>query len=106
MDLSSDERDVVQYLKSWKEQFVSGKEICRRAAGKKRFQKEPHWFFRIMPLMMEKGVIETDGNGHYRVKGEETKKQDRTKQKKWVSPQIARILKQSGKTFELNDGDE
>ena len=99
MDLTSDEKEIYDFVKSYSNQFISGKEICRRAGGKRRFQEDPHWAFRVLPRMMEKGVIETDSLGHYRTRdqGEETK--SKKKKKRWVSPQIERILKQSGKKF-------
>lgn len=106
MDLSSDENDVMAYLKSWKQQFVSMKEICRRAAGKRRAEEDPRWASRILPHMVEKGLIETDSLGHYRLREEETTKAAARKRKKWVSPQIEKILKASGKKFDALDETE
>jgi len=39
--LDADEQDIVNYLKSWPRQFVSGREIGRRAAGKRRYPRRP-----------------------------------------------------------------
>ena len=100
MDLTSDEKEIYDFVKSYSNHYVSGKEICRRAGGKRRFQEDPHWAFRVLPRMMEKGVFETDSLGHYRVRDEETEKKAKKKGKRWVSPQIERILKESGKEFQ------
>ena len=45
--------------------------------------------------MMEKGLVEGDAGGHYRLP---LQKKDRPK--KWVSPQIKKILEESGKDFD------
>jgi hypothetical protein len=45
---------------------------------------------------VERGILETDPSGHYRIKPYEM---DVRKRKKWVSPQIQRILHQSGRDF-------
>ena len=100
MDLSSDEKEIYDFVKSYSNQYISGKEICRRAGGKRRFQEDPHWAFRVLPRLIEKGAIETDSLGHYRVRDEEEEKKAKKKKKRWVSPQIERILKQSGKKFD------
>jgi len=39
--MEADQTEICQFLKSWPDQFVSGKEICRRAGGKWRFREEP-----------------------------------------------------------------
>ena len=100
MDLSADEKDIYDYLKSYSKQYISGREVCRRAGGKRRFQEDPHWAFRILPRMIEKGAVEADSLGHYRLRddGEETK--PNKKNKRWVAPHIERILRQSGKKFD------
>ena len=100
MDLSADEKEICDYLKSYSKQYISGREICRRAGGKRRFQEDPHWAFRALPRMIEKGVVETDSLGHYRLRGEEEETKSKKKNKRWVAPHIERILKQSGKKFD------
>jgi hypothetical protein len=104
--LDADEQEIVNYLKSWPRQFVSGREICRRAAGKMRYREEPYWAVQPLGRLVEKKVIETDAGGHYRLIPDEKKQQP----KKWISPQIKKILEQSGKTFdgivEVDEGEE
>jgi hypothetical protein len=94
--MDADERDICNYLKSWPGQFVGMSEICRRAAGKKRFRDDPNWAVPAMNRLVEKGVVESDATGHYRLPRAEKKQ----KKKRWVSPQIKRILEASGKNFE------
>ncbi|HWX20430.1 MAG TPA: hypothetical protein VN578_11070 [Candidatus Binatia bacterium] len=71
-------------------------EICRRAAGKKRFHEDPNWAVQVLGRLVEKGVVESDSTGHYRLLRPEKKKE----QKRWVSPQIRKILESSGKKFD------
>ena len=35
--MDSEEREIFQFLQTWGDQFVSGKQIARRASGKKKF---------------------------------------------------------------------
>jgi hypothetical protein len=95
--MDSDEREIYYYLKSWKEEFISSREICRRAGGKKRFRHDEEWAKPVLLRMVEKGILETDTGGHYRLKPLD--RRILRKGKRWVSPQIARILKESGKDF-------
>lgn len=100
MDLTSDEKEIYDFVKSYSNQYISGKEICRRAGGKRRFQEDPHWAFRVLPRMMEKGIIETDSLGHYRARDHKEETKSKKDKKRWIAPHIERILKQSGKKFE------
>ena len=95
--MDAEEREIYFYLKGWKQDYISSREICRRAGGKKRFQREPEWGKPVLQRMVERGILETDSGGHYRVKPVADKSPGKKKQ--WVSPQIANILKQSGKDF-------
>ena|SRR6185436_19378759 len=106
--MDSDERDICNYLKSWPGQFISGREISRRAAGKWKFRQEPNWAHEALSRLVEQDIIESDSTGHYRLRKGSTDAS--RKPKKWVSPQIKRILERSGKDFgyvlELEDPDE
>ena len=94
--MDADEQAICDYLKSWPRQFISAKEIARRAGGKKRYQEDPNWAIRVLIRMAEKGLVEGDAAGHYRLPQE--KKESRLR--RWVSPEIKKILEQSGKKFD------
>jgi len=94
--MDADEQAICDYLKSWPRQFVAAKEISRRAAGKKRYYDDPDWAVRVLIRMMEKGLVEGDAAGHYRLPQENKE----SKPKKCVSPQIKKLLEQSGKKFD------
>lgn len=97
--MEADEKLIQLYLKSLPGQFISGREIARRAAGKARFRDEPDWAAPILKEMEEKGKIEKDAAGHYRLRVVTDKKRE----KKWVSPQMKKILEKSGKNFYVID---
>ncbi|HEY2082626.1 MAG TPA: hypothetical protein VGI88_07550 [Verrucomicrobiae bacterium] len=82
-------------MKSLPGQFISGREIARRAGGKARYEKKPDWAKPFLAQLIDKKVLESDATGHYRL----IVKEDRKQKKKWVSPQMQRILEQSGKDF-------
>lgn len=94
--MDADERDVCLYLKSFPGQFVSYKDISRRAAGKRRYREEPEWATPVLSNLVERSIVESDATGHYRLKA---RAQDQ-KAARWVSPQIRKILEKSGKEFE------
>lgn len=92
--MDADEKEVYNYMKTCAGQFVSGREIARRAAGKWRFRDDPNWATPILLRLVEKGILESDASGYYRLRP-----RDKKKPKKWVSPQIKAILEKSGKDF-------
>ena len=94
--MDSDERQVLDYLKSWPRHFVSAREVGRRASGKRRFREEPQWAYPVLTRLLEQKLIETDGLGHYRIVGSIVESK---KRKRWVSPHLRRILERSGKDF-------
>ena len=94
--MDAGERDICLYLKGFPGQFLSFKEISRRAGGKRRYRNEPEWATPIVSRLVEKGILESDSTGHYRLKVQP--KADRSV--RWVSPQIRKILEKSGKEFD------
>jgi hypothetical protein len=90
--MDTEEREIFYFLKTWGEEFVSAKEIARRASGKKKFYQNPEWAKPLLMRMQERGVLESDTTGRYRVKPVVKKSKD----KRWVSPDIAKILQENG----------
>ncbi len=90
--MDGDERDIFNFLKTRGSEFVNAKEISRRAGAIKRFHENPEWAKVVLLRMAERGIIECDINGRYRIKPvKKTKHQQR-----WVSPEIAKILGENG----------
>ena len=90
--MDGDEREIFQFLKSRGEDFVNAVEIARRAGGKRKFHEDPEWAKPLLVRMTERGILQSDPLGRYRVKPVGRKGKD----KRWVSPDIAKILKESG----------
>lgn len=67
MILSSDELEVIDYLKSWNGKFVTMIEICRCAGGRKKFKESPHWAKSLMARLVEAKIAEVNERGHYRL---------------------------------------
>ena len=100
--MESDEREICTYLKSWPGQFISGREIARRAGGRKRFLRDPNWATPILAILVEKGVLESDPSGHFRLVPNDKAE----KAKRWLSPQIRKILERSEKEIDITDPEE
>src|SRR2546423_15564836 len=83
---------IAFYLRGSPEVFNSARKISRRASGKRRFQIDPNWAGPILSRLVEKGILESDATGHYRLKGRKDKKD-----KKWIAPNIRKILEASKK---------
>ena len=92
--MDSDEKEICNYLKSHHGEFVSSREIARRAGGKWRFRDDPNWAAQSLLRLVEKSVLESDASGYYRLRATE-----KMKAKRWISPQIKAILEKSGKDF-------
>jgi hypothetical protein len=127
MILSSDELEILEYLKSWKGKSVSMVEICRCAGGRRKFTETPHWAKGLMSRLVDEKLIEVNERGHYSSIIEAAKdsvdenyfppveakpgsegivgddyfppREPESETQYWVSPAIAAILKSSGKKF-------
>jgi hypothetical protein len=100
--MRDDQQDIIDYLKSWRGSFVSGKEIARKVGGKQRFEENHGWALPILTQMVRIGLLEKDHVGAYRLKPEQKKKRE----PQHVSPQILKILKSSGKSFDGVESDQ
>ena len=90
--MDAEERDIFSYLKSWGSEFVGAAEICRRAGNKRQFHRNPEWAIPKLETMLERGILEKDAHGRFRIRPlPRTKKGGR-----WVSPHIAGILREKG----------
>lgn len=95
--MDSDEREVYLYLKGQPDQSVTTNSICRHAGGKQKFRESPDWGKSVLSRMLDRGILEVDAAGAYKLSP--MPKND-TEARRWVSPQIAAILKKSGRRFD------
>ncbi len=94
--MTADQKAIIQYLKGWPNAFVSGKEIARKVGGAERYSEDRGWALPILAQMCRLGMIEADQYGYFRLKQEEQKK----RHKMHVAPNMLKILKSSGKSFD------
>ena len=66
--MDSDERAIFDFLHTWGATFVGAKEICRRAANKKRFHEDAEWAKPVLLRLTDRGLLESDAAGKYRIK--------------------------------------
>lgn len=92
--MDADERDIFNYLKTWGKDYVGVREICRRAGSKKRYHEDPEWAIPVLGIMTERGVLERDSMGRFRIKPKAKTKHGG----RWISPEIEEILKEKGIT--------
>ncbi len=122
MILSSDELEILEYLKSWEGKYVAMIEICRRAGGRRKYEESPNWAKSLMARLVELELAEVNDRGHYRFKNDEAREktaeeilgpgagsgvvdenyfptlaEPADKQERWIAPEIAEILKRSKK---------
>jgi hypothetical protein len=91
-DMDADEREVYQFLKTFGEEYVNVREICRRATTKRRYYEDNNWAKPALQRMKERQIVESDIQGRYRIKPLPRK----GRKGRWVSPDIKKILQESG----------
>ncbi len=102
--MDADQTLICQYLKQSPDDFVSRKEICRRAGGKWRYREDEHWAVPGLRQLVERNLVESNDTGHFRLIKEGSKNSG-GKQRFWFSPTIRSVLKQSGQDFGTIDLD-
>ena len=95
--MDADELAIYYYLKSRRPKCVPDRDIGRHVGGKRKFRYNTDWAKPVLLRMIERGILETDAEGFYRIK---PMPQKDTQGKRWASPEIAKILKASGKEFD------
>ena len=103
--MDADQNAICQFLKTWPGQFVSRREICRRASGKWRYREDENWAVPILQRMVEDGIVESDDTGHFRLM-KQASADSSNKQKLWLSPAMRTVFKESGRDFGLLDLDK
>ena len=97
--MDAEEREIFDYLETFGEQWVSAKEICRRAGGRKRFSEDNNWARPFLQQMKGRGVLEGDELGRYRIKPKKEHKG------RWMAPDIEKILRESGVQVDADRAD-
>jgi hypothetical protein len=98
--MTENEREIYMFLKTWGTEYVAQMEIARRAGGKRKFHEDANWAKPILAGMAERGILESDLQGRFRIKPVSRK----SKANQWVAPDIAQILRESGVEVEGESG--
>ena len=104
--MDADQNAICQFLKTWPGQFVSRREICRRAGGKWRYREDENWAVPVLLRLVEDRIVESDEAGHFRLMQQEASADSGNKRKLWLSPAIRAILKERKRDFGLLDLDK
>lgn len=67
MFISDEERQILALLKSSPERFFAAGEICKHASTRQRFTEDPRWALPHLRNLLDKGLVERDAAGHYRL---------------------------------------
>jgi hypothetical protein len=95
--MDASEREIYYYLKTRRDKFVPARDINRHVGSKRKFRYNSDWAQSALLRMVDRGILETDAEGSYRLKP--IPRQD-AEGKRWASPAIVEILKASGKAFD------
>jgi len=98
---------IYHYLKSQSGQFTPAIDISRRV-DKRRFSVNPQWALKVLPQMVERGILESDGSDAFRVASALLEKiAKERKNQRWLAPHIRRIFetcrKDLSRTITLDD---
>lgn len=96
--MDADEKEIFRYLRAEPGQFIPANSISRHAGGKHRHRESPDWAKAALLRMVERGILEVDVVGAYRLKPMPVPEVNNTRH--WVSPQLAEVLRKSGKKFD------
>ena len=76
------EREIYHYLRSRRPKAVDPRDINRHV-GRRKFRSNPEWAKPALLRMQERGILETDAEGAYRLKPIPRQETDG---KRWASP--------------------
>src|SRR5688572_10211357 len=103
--MDADQNAICLFLKTWPGQFVSRREICRRAGGKWRYREDENWAVPILHRLVEDRIVESDDSGRFRLL-QQASADSSNQRKLWLSPAVRTILKESKREFGLLDLDQ
>ncbi len=103
--MDAEEKEIFRYLRAEAGQFIPINLICRHAGGRQKFRDSPDWAKPALLRMLERGIVEVDSVGYYRLCPRPVSD---SSTRHWVAPHIVELLRKSGKKFDAvihHDGD-
>ena len=99
LSFGEDENCVMQYLNNFPHELINVMEIARRAGSRARFLEDSHWANNALAQLLELGLVESDGNGKFRLKSDRPIAGGPAK--KFIDPKLRQILENSGRNIDL-----
>lgn len=94
--MTAEERKIHDLWNPTPDTFFSTREIIRHVAGKGARSEVMDLVITTLKRMVRLGILEKNNTGHYRIK---PKPKIEAGGRHWVSPEIAKLLKQSDRDF-------
>jgi hypothetical protein len=66
--MTYEEMAIMSFLKGNAENYVARREIARKAVKRTLFEENPHWVDAPLAGLVDRGEVEQDDSGHYRIK--------------------------------------
>ena len=95
--MDADEKEIFRYLRAEPACFMPAAFICRHAGGKRRHRESPDWAKPVLLRMLERGILEMDASGSYRLKPIPNAEANT---RRWVAPHLVELLRKNGKKFD------
>jgi hypothetical protein len=66
--VSTEENEILEFLKSFRDCFVSSTEVAKRAGTRNRYALDKNWALPVLRRMEFEGLVETNEIGEYRMR--------------------------------------
>jgi hypothetical protein len=70
--MTTEEKEIYEFLKAFGDHFVSVLEICQRAGNRNRYAQDKNWAQPLLRRMELDGFVECDQMGGYRARSGQT----------------------------------
>jgi hypothetical protein len=65
--MSYEEMAIMNFLRGNPQEFVSRRELARKALKRSAFEENQHWADAPLTSLVDQGLVEQDESGHYRI---------------------------------------
>jgi hypothetical protein len=66
--MTYEELAIMSFLRGNPVNFSARREIARKALSRQEFEENPHWADAPLAALVDRGELEQDDSGHYRIK--------------------------------------
>jgi hypothetical protein len=65
--MTTEEMEIVAFLKQYPDTFFTRKEISRKAKRKSEYEENPHWAAAPLASLVMQKAVEQNESGHYKL---------------------------------------